>query len=108
MPPRLAYPVAEAAQLIGVSVRSVRYLLKTGKLGYARLGRRVVIPHRDLERLLRQGYCRPIASLDADEAIRPRNGNAPERATPEALITRAADQAALSTRSDSNDNTPQS
>jgi excisionase family DNA binding protein len=74
MSPRLAYSVSEAAQLIGVSVRSVRYLLKAGRLGYARLGRRIVIPHRDLERLLRQGHCRPIAPLDADEAIRPRIG----------------------------------
>jgi excisionase family DNA binding protein len=85
MSTRLAYPIAEAAQLIGVSVRSVRYLLKTAKLGYVRLGRRVLIRHEDLERLLRQGYCRPQARLDADEPIRPPQNQQGNSRDPEAL-----------------------
>jgi excisionase family DNA binding protein len=72
MSSRLAHSVSEAAELVGLSVRSLRYLVKTGKLGYVRLGRRVLIRHEDLERLLRQGYCRPQGRIDADEAIRPR------------------------------------
>ena len=39
---RLAYSPSEAANLIGISVRSVRYLIATGKLGCSRIGRRVV------------------------------------------------------------------
>jgi excisionase family DNA binding protein len=38
----LAYPVSEAARLSGVSARSVRDLLKSGKLGFAKIGRRRV------------------------------------------------------------------
>jgi excisionase family DNA binding protein len=72
MPPKLAYSLAEAAQALSLSVRSLRYLIQTGKLGYVRLGRRVLIRHEDLERLLRQGYCRPQGRIDADEPIRPK------------------------------------
>jgi excisionase family DNA binding protein len=82
--PRLAYSLAEAAKTVSLSVRSLRYLMRTGKLGYVRLGRRVLIRHEDLERLLRQGYCRASNRLDADELIRPQNRTAPEGATPSA------------------------
>lgn len=87
MTTRLAYSVAEAAQALSVSLRSLRYLLRNGKLGYARVGRRVLIPHAELERLLRRASVKPTAPLDADEPIRPTrptNNNAPEARTPEA------------------------
>jgi excisionase family DNA binding protein len=71
MTPRLAYSLADAAQAVGLSVRSLRYLIQTGKLGFARIGRRLVIPHAELERLLQRALVKPTASLDADEAIRP-------------------------------------
>jgi excisionase family DNA binding protein len=71
MTPRLAYSLTEAAQALSLSVRSLRYLIQTGKLGYARLGRRVLIPHAELERLLRKASVRAIEVLDADEPIRP-------------------------------------
>jgi DNA-binding transcriptional MerR regulator len=38
MTPRLAYSLSEAAQALGLSVRSLRYLMQQGKLGYARIG----------------------------------------------------------------------
>jgi excisionase family DNA binding protein len=72
MTSKLAYSLRDAAQALSVSVRSLRYLMQTGKLGYVRLGRRVLIRHEDLERLLRQGYCRPQARINADEPIRPK------------------------------------
>jgi excisionase family DNA binding protein len=72
MTERLAYSLAEAAQQASLSVRSLRYLMATGKLGFVRVGRRVLIRHDDLERLLRQGYCRATDRLDADAPIRPR------------------------------------
>lgn len=72
MTQRLAYSLAEAARQASLSVRSLRYLMQTGKLGYVRVGKRVLIRHADLERLLNQGYCRASARLDADEPIRPR------------------------------------
>jgi excisionase family DNA binding protein len=80
MSPRLAYSLAEAARLSSLSVRSLRYLMQTGKLGYVRVGRRIVIPHTELERLLRRGLVKAIEPLDADESIRPtkpKEGNAP-------------------------------
>ena len=46
MTTRLAYSLAEAAQASSLSVRSLRYLIQTGRLGYAKVGRRVLIPYR--------------------------------------------------------------
>ena len=50
--PRLAYSVAESAQLIGVSVATIRRLIEAKKLSCARLGDRVLIPRGELERLV--------------------------------------------------------
>jgi excisionase family DNA binding protein len=72
MTERLACSIAEAAALVGLSVRSLRYLMSGGKLGYARIGRRLVIPHSELERLLRRAGVKATATLDADESIRPK------------------------------------
>lgn len=72
MTQRMAYTVAEAAEVLSLSVRSLRYLIQTGKLGFVKLGRRILIREEDLQRLLRQGYCRPQGRIDADEPIRPR------------------------------------
>ena len=83
MPERLAYSLAEAAQLIGISVRSLRYLIQESRIGCVKLGRRRLIKHEDLQRLLKQHYCRPGASVDAEAPIRPRgtHSNASEAAT---------------------------
>jgi hypothetical protein len=58
--------------------------MQTGKLGYAKVGRRILIPHAELERLIRRASVKPTQALDADEPIRPRgtNSNASERANP--------------------------
>jgi excisionase family DNA binding protein len=83
MTAKLAYSVAEAAQLIGVSTRSLRYLLQEGRISFIRLGRRVLIKHEDLERLLKQHYCRASGQIDADAPIRPPKQQRPgARATP--------------------------
>ncbi|MGH8069285.1 MAG: helix-turn-helix domain-containing protein [Candidatus Entotheonellia bacterium] len=76
MTQRLAYSLAEAAQILSLSVRSLQYLMQTGKLGYVRVGRRVLIRHADLERLLKRAYVKPTTILDADEPIRPRHETA--------------------------------
>ena len=72
---RLTCSVAEAAAQLGVSVRSIRYLIATGRLAHVRLGRRVLIRSVDLEQLVRQGYVKSVARLDADEPIRPSAGH---------------------------------
>jgi excisionase family DNA binding protein len=93
MTPRLAYSLSEAAQALGLSVRSLRYLMQQGKLGYARIGRRVLIPASELERLLRRASVKPTEPLDADERIRPaarpKKGSAPELDGAGALKTSA-------------------
>jgi excisionase family DNA binding protein len=76
MTQRLAYSLTEAAQALSLSVRSLRYLMQTGRLGYVRLGRKILIRDEDLQRLLRQGYCRPQGRIDADKPIRPRKQQA--------------------------------
>jgi excisionase family DNA binding protein len=50
--PRLAYGIAEAADLIGVSTATIRRLIDANKLPCARVGDRVLIPRQELERLL--------------------------------------------------------
>jgi excisionase family DNA binding protein len=50
----LAFSRREAADALRVSLRTVDYLLAHGKLRGRRIGRRVVIPKAELERLLRQ------------------------------------------------------
>jgi excisionase family DNA binding protein len=84
MTPKLAYGLKEAAQAVGLSVRSLRYLLQTGKWGHVRVGRRILVREKDLQRLLKQGYCRPQGRMDADEPIRPKKTEGPGR-DPEAL-----------------------
>ena len=87
MTQRLAYSLAEAAQQASLSVRSLRYLMASGKLGYVRVGRRILIPHAELERLLRRGLVKATEPLDADDSIRPRKdegtGVAPRASTAE-------------------------
>ena len=75
MSQRLAYSISEAARLIGISARSLRYLMQTGRLGFSKVGRRTVIPRAELEILLRKALVKPAHPLDADEPIRPRGGN---------------------------------
>jgi excisionase family DNA binding protein len=75
MSERLAYSLAEAAQLSSLSVRSLRYLMQQGKLGFAKVGRRILVPHVELERLLRRASVKPTQTIYADEPIRPRGKN---------------------------------
>jgi len=67
----IAYSIAEAARMSSLSVRSLRYLLRSGRLGYVKLGRRILIRHADLEALMRKHYVKAAAGLDAEVSIRP-------------------------------------
>ena len=49
---RLVYTVAEAARMLGISRAHGYDLVASGELAHVRLGRRVVIPKRVIERLL--------------------------------------------------------
>lgn len=51
-PQRQAYSVEEFARICGVSRTSAYSAVKRGEVPHVRIGRRVVIPRRALERLL--------------------------------------------------------
>lgn len=50
--PRHAYSLDEAAQSLGISRRTVYELMDAGKLSTVKLGRRRLVPARELERLV--------------------------------------------------------
>jgi excisionase family DNA binding protein len=50
----LAFSRQEAAEALRVSLRTLDYLLSQRKLRGRRIGRRVVIPRSEVEKLLRQ------------------------------------------------------
>lgn len=55
---KLYYFLPEVAAKCRVSVHTVRYWLKTGRLRRAKFGRRVMVPYRSLERLMAEGRSR--------------------------------------------------
>jgi len=69
--PPLAYSLQEASQLTDISVRSLRYLIRCGRLGYVRIGRRVLIRHTDIEALRRHAV-KPATPLEVEASIRPK------------------------------------
>jgi excisionase family DNA binding protein len=50
--PRLAYSVREAADLLGVSEKSIRRLIDRGLLKASRALRHLLIPRKEIERFL--------------------------------------------------------
>jgi excisionase family DNA binding protein len=82
MSEHLAYTVRESARLIGSSERTIRYAIKMGRLGFCRLGRKVVIPHSELVKLLKRGYVKPVEGFDPSEPIRPITKNAKPQDAP--------------------------
>ena len=52
---QLAYSKKEAAAATSLSVRGIDYLIKRGQLKAVRVGRRVIIPAQELERLVFNG-----------------------------------------------------
>jgi excisionase family DNA binding protein len=49
LPDRLAFPVAETAQLLGIGKTKTRELIKTGQLVSIRTGRRLLVPRSEIE-----------------------------------------------------------
>jgi excisionase family DNA binding protein len=60
-PERLLYPKNEAGFLLGISARSIDYLISAGRLKTVRIGKRNLIPVDELRR---------FARADPPEAIR--------------------------------------
>jgi excisionase family DNA binding protein len=47
---RLLYPRKDAAFQLGISVRSLDYLISNKKINFRKIGKRVLIHHKELER----------------------------------------------------------
>lgn len=54
----LAYSKKEAAAATSLSVRGIDYLIEKGQLRAVKIGRRVLIPSKELERLVEKGPMR--------------------------------------------------
>lgn len=65
-PPKIAYRVEEAAQILGIHPSTVYELVRAGTLPHKRLGRRIIIPARALEEWLNTPE--PWASYDYTHA----------------------------------------
>jgi excisionase family DNA binding protein len=63
----LAYSKKEAAAATSLSVRGIDYLIEKGHLRAVKVGRRVLIPSKELERLVEKGPTR--ASQNAQDAF---------------------------------------
>lgn len=65
---RLLVTIREAAEALGLSERSVAWLLATGKLPRRKLGKRVLIPRESVERLAVRGIPGRIRPISPSEA----------------------------------------
>jgi excisionase family DNA binding protein len=54
VPRTIAVSVRRAAEMLGVSKSTIRIYARSGRLPSARLGRRVLIPTRSLEKLFQE------------------------------------------------------
>jgi excisionase family DNA binding protein len=59
---RLLYPGKEVAHQLGLSVRSVDYLISTGALASRKIGSRVLVPHADLVRFASRDFDGTVAA----------------------------------------------
>ena len=64
---RVAYSVAEVAEQLGISQRKLRQELREGRIGFVRVGRRVLITGSQLKEFL---DCGAVASFDASVEAR--------------------------------------
>lgn len=62
----LAFSRRKAADALGISLRTLDYLLAQGKLRGRHIGRRIVIPRVEIERFLRRDT--PIVQASASSA----------------------------------------
>jgi hypothetical protein len=58
--PRMNYPKAEAAYLIGISLRSLNYMIANRECATRKIGGRVLIPHGEVVRIARSDHAGPI------------------------------------------------
>jgi excisionase family DNA binding protein len=57
---RLLYPRKDAAFQLGISVRSLDYLISNRKLAFQKIGKRVLIHHRELASFAARNHHYPV------------------------------------------------
>lgn len=65
----LAYSIKQAAKELGVCERLVRELVRDKKIRSVQIGRRIVIPHLELERLLAPPQDDPLPKTTLGETL---------------------------------------
>jgi excisionase family DNA binding protein len=58
---RLLYPRKDAAHMLGISVRALDYLIANKKINFRRIGSRVLIHHRELEKFASANHYESVA-----------------------------------------------
>lgn len=58
----------DAAAMLAISIRSLDYLLADGRLKAQRMGRKVVIRHKEIERVSKSSQTRRIRPLSKKES----------------------------------------
>jgi excisionase family DNA binding protein len=86
---------AEVATFLGVSTKTVRRLVGSGALSSYRVGRRVLVPYRAADQLVRRNPIMAIAPLPSSEIIDPSTGRARKLSVEERKARSAALKAAL-------------
>ena len=61
---RMLFDRKSAAAAIGISIRGLDYLISTGKLRVRRLGKRVLVPRAELERLVAKDQPRIVPEAE--------------------------------------------
>ena len=59
----IAFSRREAADALRISLRMLDYLLATGGLRGRRIGRRIIIPKTEVEKVLNEGMPNPVRSV---------------------------------------------
>ena len=67
-PKKLLYTKREAAKALGISIRSIDYLVASRELTPRRIGRRVLLPATVLEQFARRDHTEPLSGAVRQES----------------------------------------
>lgn len=63
---KLLYSRREAAEALSLSIRSVDYLITTGRLPSRRIGSKILIPAGAIRRFAREDHPNPLRAVNTD------------------------------------------
>lgn len=64
-PEKILYDRKSAAYALSISIRSLDYLVANKKLGFRRIGRKVLIPAAELRQYASGNHCSPVRGAAA-------------------------------------------